>query len=30
MIIEILVRCEINEDGIMRINVIGFLLKLKE
>jgi hypothetical protein len=30
MIIEILVRCEINGDGVMRINVVGFLLKLKE
>jgi hypothetical protein len=27
MIIEILVRCEINGNGVMRINVVGFLLK---
>jgi hypothetical protein len=30
MIIEILVRWEINGDGVMRINVVDFLLKLRE
>jgi hypothetical protein len=30
MIREILVRSEINGEGVMRINVVGFLLKLKE